>query len=125
MRKLAAVALILALPALVAADINRLKPSPDLDRPDALPWNMRTRRPELRVAYPAQPSWASISRPNPVRSKSVGPCHATAPQHVTRCLPQPDCRNDGNIPVLWPHAPRVDEQKTVAMEPRPDRGQIQ
>jgi len=124
MTKLAAIVLILALPALVLADINRLRPSPDLERPDALPWNMRMQRPELAVVPSALPAWASTYMSSPAeRSSNRVPCPCPASQHLSLCLSQPDCLNHANAPILWPHAPRADEQKTAAKEPRPKQVQ--
>jgi hypothetical protein len=124
MTKLTLVALILGLPALVAADINRFNPRRDLERPDALRWNMRTQRPELNVAPSALPAWVSICRPNPAaHCKSQTPC--PVPQHLCRCLSQPDCLSHASAPVLWPHSPRADEQRTADKEPRPKQAQVQ
>ena len=126
MTKLAAIVLILALPALVAADINRVRLGPGPEQPDALRWNMRMQRPELTVVPSVQPAWASICTPNPTeRSSYRVPCPCPAAQHLGLCLSQPDCLNHANAPILWPHAPRADEQKTAAKEPRPEQAQVQ
>jgi len=126
MTKRAALALILALPGLVTADFHRFRPSPDTAQPDALPWNMRIQRPEPVAMRWALPSWANTYTASPAEGSSSrvpGPCPAS--QHLSLCLSQPDCLNHANVPILWPHAPRVDEQKTVAKEPHPERVQVQ
>lgn len=126
MTRRAAFALILALPGLATADFYRLKPSPDIAQPDALPWNMRIQRPEPIALHSALPSWANTSTASPAeRSSNRVPCACPASQHLSLCLSQPDCLKHANVPILWPHAPRVDEQKTVAKEPRPERAQVQ
>jgi len=125
MTKLSAVLLILAFPVLVAADINRLSLHPDLERPDALFWSVRRPEPGLTTIAPVLPTWEGACTPSATGSgQSRAACPAVAPQHVTRCLPQPDCRNDGNAPTLWPYAPRTDEQKTAAEEPRLKQAQV-
>jgi hypothetical protein len=124
MRMLAAVALILALPALAAADINRLRLSPDPDRPDALLWNAR--RTQLSPAPVGLPAWAGPSMPlvpNCRKSQIAGPC--TVPEYVTRCQREPGCPNRASAPMLWPKAPRTDEQKTATEELRVARGWVQ
>ncbi len=126
MMKLTAVLLILSLPALVTADVNRLRPSRGLEEPDALCWNMQTHRPEPTAVPLVMPSWASIRMSNPtVTSRSSIQCPTSAPQHVTRRLSQPECASYVKAPVLWPHAPRADEQKTADREPRPKQTQAQ
>ena len=125
MTKLATIALILALPALVAADINRFNPDRDLERPDAVLWRVQRPEPGLTAITPVLPAWKGVGMPLVTGCQSRVACPSTVPQHVTRCLPSPDCRNEVSAPILWPHAPRVDERKTVAMEPRPERDQIQ
>lgn len=121
MRKLAAVAIMLALPALVAADINRFNPDRDLERPDAVLWRVQRPEPGLTAMTPVLPVWKGAGVPLVNVCQSRVACPSAAPQHVTRCLPSPDCRNNVSAPVLWPHAPRVDEVKTTAEERRLDR----
>jgi hypothetical protein len=119
MTKLVAVALILVLPGLVAADINRLRPSPDLEQPDALPWNTRTHRPELTLVPSVSPAEASICMSDLAeRNSNRIPCPCPASQVLSRCLSQPDCLNHANMPILLPHAPRADEQRTSEKELR-------
>ena len=126
MTRRAAFALILALPGLATADFYRLRPSPDIVQPDALPWNMRIQRPEPMVLHKALPSWANNCTVSPAeRSSNRVPCPCPASQHLSLCLSQPDCLNHANAPILWPHAPRADEQKTAAKEPRPEQAQVQ
>jgi len=124
MTRQTAFALIVALPGLVTADIYRFRPSPDIARPDVLPWDMRIQKPEPIAMRSALPSWANTCTAGPAeRSSNRLPCPSS--QHLSLCLSQPDCLNHANLPILWPHAPRVDEQKTVAKEPRPEQAQIQ
>jgi len=126
MMKLNAVLLILALPALVTADVNRFRPSRGLEEPDALCWNMRTHRPERTVVTSVLPAWASICAPSPAeRSSNQVTCPGPGSQYLSRRLSQPECANYVKMPVLWPHAPRADEQKTAAGEPRPKKAQAQ
>jgi len=125
MTKLAAVVLILALPALVTADINRLKLSPDLEKPDALAWIARRPEPGLTAMLPLLPVWEGGGAPVAADRESPIACPGAAPEHVARYLSQPDCRTHVNAPALWLHAPRTDEQKTVAKEPAPEQVQIQ
>ena len=126
MTKLAAVALILALPALVTADINRLRPRMDAERPDAVCVNARRPEPQLAVMSPLLPVWdeACVSAAaGPGRTEMQ--CPASVPEHLTRRQSQPDCRNHVNAPVLWPHAPRTDEQRTVTNELRSEQARLQ
>ena len=125
MTKLVAVVLILALPDLVTADINRLKLNPDLEKPDALAWIVRRPEPRLTTMHAPLPVWESAGVPVTADRESPIACPSTAPEHVARCLSQPDCRNHVNAPALWLHAPRTDEQKTVAKEPAPEQVQVQ
>ncbi len=124
MTKLIAVALILALPALVAADINRFNPTRDLERPDALPRSVQRPEPGLAVMVPVLPVWQGAGTPLATGCQSRVACPSTVPQHVARCLSGPDCHNKASSPVLWPHAPRADEQKTAAKEPRQEQAQV-
>jgi hypothetical protein len=119
MKKLAAAALIIALTGLVAADINRLRLSPDLEQRDALPWNMRTHRPELTPVPSVGPAQASTRVSNLAeRSSNRMPCQCPAAQRLSTCFSQPDCRAKASVPILWPHAPHADEQKTSEKELR-------
>ncbi len=120
MKKLAAVALVLALPALVAADINRFDPDRDLERADAVLWRVQRPEPGLTATTPVLPVWKGAGIPLVAGCQSRVACPSTVPQHVTRCLSSPDCRNNVSAPVLWPHAPRVDEARTTAEERRLD-----
>jgi hypothetical protein len=126
MRMLAAVVVILALPALVMADINRLKLSPDLDPPDALPWSARRTEPSLRAVPVGMPVWVAPSVPLVPRcckNEVPGPC--TAPQYVTRCQCKPDIADRAVAPILWPHSPRTDERNTLTKEQRLAKGCVQ
>ena len=119
MTKLAMIVLILALPALVAADIDRLRPSPDFERPDALAWNTRTHEPELPMKPPVPPAWQGACASGPTGpGRSQIQRLVPVPEHVALCQSQPDCRSHVNAPALWPHAPRTDEQKTTDKERR-------
>ena len=121
-----AFALIVALPGLVTADFYRLRPSPDTAQPDALPWNTRIQRPEPTAVHSALPSWARITSSDPAglfRSRAA--CPGVVPQHLGRCLSQPDCRRSVHVPILWPHSPRADEQKTAAEEMRTVQVQVE
>jgi hypothetical protein len=113
MTKLAAVLLALALPGLVAADMNRLRLSPDPAQPDALTWDMRTRRRVVAVAPSVLPAWASVSRPDPYeRGNNRVSCPCPAAQRLSSCFEQPECRRRTSAPMLWPYSPRSDERKT-------------
>jgi hypothetical protein len=117
MTKLAAVLLVLALPGLVAADIDRLRLSPASEQPDALPWDIRTRRPVVAVAPSVLPAWASISRSDPCeRGNNKVPCPCPAAQRLNSCFSQPECRAKVSAPILWLHSPRSDERKTLQEE---------
>jgi hypothetical protein len=125
MTRRAAFALILALPGLATADFYRLRPSPDIVQPDALPWNMRIQRPEPMAVHNALPSSANNYTVSPAeRSSNRVPSPCPAAQHLGLCLSQPDCLSHASAPVLWPHAPRADEQKTADKEPRPKQAQV-
>lgn len=126
MTKLAAVALILALPGLVTADFYRLRPSPDVAQPDALPWNMRIQRAAPTAVHSALSSWANTYTVSPAeRSSNRVPCPCPAAGHLGLRLSQPDCLTHVNAPVLWPRAPRTDERKTAANEMRSEQAQLQ
>jgi hypothetical protein len=126
MTKLAAVALILALPGLVTADFYRLRPSPDLAQLDALPWNVRILRPEPTAVRSVLPSWANTYTASPAeRSSNRVLCPCPASQHLSLCLSQPDCLTHANTPILWLHAPRTDEQRTAAKEPSTEQARVQ
>jgi hypothetical protein len=117
MTKLSAALLILALPALVTADINRSSLKPDRERPDALPWSVRRPQFGLTTIAPVPPAWNGACPSSATGSDRIqAACPAVTPQHVSRCLAQPDCRNDGNAPVLWPYAPRAHEERTSEKE---------
>ena len=126
MMKLTAVVLMLMLPGFVAADINRLPLGRDLEQSDAL---FRS-RPKLELGLTMAPSvlpvWAGPSVPVTCGcSRSRVACPASAPQHVTRCLQSPDCRETASAPILWPQAPRVEERKTAAKELSQERPRAQ
>ncbi len=126
MRKLAAVVVLLALPALVAADINRLKLSPDLDRADALPWNARRTEPNLMAWSVGLPVWAGPSVPLVSRfSKSEFRCPCTVPQHVVRCQCNPGRPDRTGVPVFRPHSARTRDDKTTAKEQHLGQGRVQ
>ena len=126
MTKQAAVAVILALPGLVTADFYRLRPSPDIAQPDALAWNTRIGRPEPTAVHSTLPSWASITSSDPAgRCRSRAACPGAVPQHLGRCLSQPYCQRSVNMPILWLHAARADEQKTAVKEKRLAEGRVQ
>jgi hypothetical protein len=111
--------LMLAFPALVAADINRLSASPGLERPDAITRVLRTQEPGLNLMPTTRPAWeTAFGPPKPSCGEVRTPCPGTALVHLTRRDAQPDCRSAANGPVLWPHEPRADEQKTVLAEQR-------
>ena len=119
MKMPAAVVVIMALPALVAADVNRLKPSPESDRPDALIWKARRTELSLRAVPVGLPVWAGPCAPLVSRSsKSELRYQCSVPQHVTRCQCDPDRPDRTGMPVLWPHFPCTDEQRTTADEQR-------
>ena len=119
------VVLIMALPVLVTADINRLDANLDLERPDTRTWCLRTQQPEFVPMSATLPVWEGVFIPGAAgRSQGRTPCPSAAPEHVTRRLAQPDCRNTTIRPALWPFAPRADEKKTAAREPRPERTRI-
>ncbi len=123
MNKQAAFVLVLALPGLVMADYYRFRPSPDINPPDALRWDMRAHRPELTAVPSRPPSWASVVTPGCSRSGFA--CKQSVPQYQVRCQSQPECQSHVNTPILWPHSPRADEQKTVLVEQRLKEATVQ
>lgn len=125
MSKLAAVAAILTLPTLLVADINRFNPSRDLERPDAVIRRMQGQESGQTALSVRLSVWEGVCKPiDAGRRPSQMPCPPSVPPYLTRCQPQPDCSIHANAPVLWPHAPRVDEQKTAAKEPRTEQAQV-
>ncbi|GEM_PF-2136158 len=126
MKMLVAVVVILALPVVVAADINRLRLSPDLERSDALIWKARRTELSLRAVPIGLSVWVGPSAPLVSRSsKSELRCQCSVPPHVTRCQCDPDRPDRTVMPVLWPHSPRTDERKTAAKERRQKQAQVQ
>ena len=126
MSKLAAVAVMLATPALLMADINRLNPSRDLERPDAMIRRMQGQESGLTAMSVPLPVWEGVGKPiDPGRRPSQVPCPPSVSPYLTRCRPQPDCPIHAKAPVLWPHAPRTEERKTAAVEQRLVQDQTQ
>jgi len=122
MTRLTTVILILVLPALVAAAVNRLQTSPGLERPDDLTWNMQRHEPGPVVMRQSPSAWDGVCLLRATGCCRSGvACLGPACQQVTRLQLQPDRREEANAPVLWPHAPRMDEQETVARELRAER----
>ena len=120
MRKALSVVLILAFPALVAADINRLNPNPDLERPDARTWQLRPHESGLVLPSSPLPVWKGAFAPvTPGCGTGRVACPSSLPGHVAKRTVQPDNRTPVLAPILWPHSPRADEVRTVAREPRP------
>ena len=126
MMKLTAVVLMLMLPGLVAADINRLPLGRALEQSDALLRTTPILQQGMTITPSILPMWAGPSVPVTCGcSRSRVACPASAPQHVTRCLQSPDCRETASAPILWPQAPRVEERKTAAKELSQERPRAQ
>jgi hypothetical protein len=126
MRRIAAVAVILSIPALLTADINRFNPDRDLERPDALPRSVQRPDPGLTAMSIPLPVWEGVGKSiDAGRRPSQLPCPPSVPPYLTRCRPQPDCSGHANAPALWPHTPRVDERKTSDRERLLLKGRVQ
>jgi hypothetical protein len=91
------------------------------------------RQRRLSKAWLDDAPWANLrllptkngSRVNSLSQRSSNRIPCRGSEYLSRCLSQPDCASHVNVPVLWPHAPRADEQKTAARERRVEEARSQ
>lgn len=123
MRKTAAI-LVLALPAILTAGINRLNPSPDLVADDSRTWSLpRAERLQLAAFFGPPQSAVSFPSSSPQPGLAATPCQATCPIRAEVRHSQPDVRSTCGVASGWLFALTVAEEKmaTAKTEPTPAR----
>jgi hypothetical protein len=120
MTKTAAI-LVLALPALMMAGVNRLNPNPDLVADDTRTWCLRrAERPQLATSFGPPQGAVAFAFSSPQLGLTSTPCQASCPTRAEVCHSQPDLRSACSGSSGWLFALTVAEENTATAKTEPN-----